>query len=240
MLTRLLLFVFAATFLSSCATYEVYNRVENPVAKKGERFTFLETSKDTQKLKFVATYKGISKLSYSQIAEAFDLIKANAQSYGANCFILRTYGKDNGGKVFFTMNTYYAPDDFISNHTFKGTSNTVYLIASGKTGGKRKSRLKINGAKNQLPGGTYATITLKDGKETKISKGSFAGTSMTLNYEKKKPAVFLVMRGVGLDPVEEQITSPGIRFHLGRLNRVDPNLGMVLTMLLDEGSLQEH
>ena len=79
----------------------------------GNNFAFLEPGTDTGGLEFVTTVKA-NGINNASIQKFYFAILNEAQSYGANCFRLNSYSRnDSTNEITLILDTYFATDSIL-------------------------------------------------------------------------------------------------------------------------------
>ncbi|OFY62222.1 MAG: hypothetical protein A3H98_04485 [Bacteroidetes bacterium RIFCSPLOWO2_02_FULL_36_8] len=204
-------------------------------------FAFIENSSDSSSLKFIQTFKCISKKG-DDIASLYRAIKQQAHGKGANCFKFKNFTCDSIGTMTLTLDTYYGDDTFIKNNLNNHEKNTVYIISDGNFNNKTYT-FRADKVKRIIKSGTYYKHTIKQNEKVKINKGGFFGATATIVWEENKICKFYSLSGFGLAdvpfgiyPTPTYYGSPGIgvSFTTGKLKSVDRSFGLLLTMILKQ------
>ena len=199
--------------------------------KKGKDFAFLETKTDTAQLQYVASFKATVGGKKSTVSDLFFKIKTQAQMLGANCFRLKSYSRDSTNAVMI-LDTYFGTDSLLNINIANHDKNEVFVFCSDPLVNEKYS-INVNSEKKEFASGTYLKFRLKEGEELKLNKGGFTGATAWFTYKQNKPAVFMTITGFGLGGPESTGTL-SMSFNTGRFNRIDENLGQLLTQVLKQ------
>ena len=91
----------ALIWLLSFSQTETLKKSNKEFSAPGNDFAFIEPNTDTTQLEFVATVRSIAKKG-SGISKAYFASLEQANKYGANCFKLNSYNKNDSGEVILT------------------------------------------------------------------------------------------------------------------------------------------
>jgi len=200
-------------------------------------FAFIDKSADTSSLKFIQTFRCISKKG-DDITSLYRAIKNQAQYKGSNCFIYKSFSKDSSGVMTLTLDTYYGDDAMVEANFNNYESNTIYIISDGDFDNKLYS-FNINGEKKVIKSGTYFKYVIQKGEKVTINKGGFFGSTAEIHWGENKPSQFFTLSGFGFSDIplgygSYPISGPGVgvSFTTGKIKSVDRAIGYVLKMIL--------
>ncbi len=195
-------------------------------------YLFQETSLENAKL--VAKVKGKGKLS--NFTNVFNKIKKITTKIGANSFFVETYNKVDSDNFEIVLATYFCTDELFENNFKNVPKNFIYVFGNEDFELDKEQSFKVNGEKHEILNGKYKKFEVKVGEELKINKGGFTGMTLWITGEEDKGSTFLSFTGLGLmgggyNPMNGGM---GIAINTGRINRIEPNLGLILLKIFDE------
>lgn len=201
---------------------------------KPNTFVYIEPSPDTINFQYVATLKA-SGDQKTGLDLFYLLLKDKARHLHANAFAFRSYRQgDSTQPTVLFVDCYYGTDSVLSVNASQGEKNVVYVFGTLNTADKANS-FKVNNEKKEIGGGTFFKATLEKGKELKLSKGGFSGSTFRINWAEQKPALFLSLSGLGLADAPVQSGGVNIGFAFARITYMDEGLGHLLSMILQKG-----
>jgi len=222
----------ALIWLLSFSQTETLKKSNKEFSAPGNDFAFIEPNTDTTQLEFVATVRSIAKKG-SGISKAYFASLEQANKYGANCFKLNSYNKNDSGEVILTLDTYFGNDSILSTNFNNHEATAVFIFGDENANGNETYSFKVNGDKKTIKSGTYYKQIIKPGEEIKINKGGITGMTVWFKYKEGRKATFLTLTGLGLGgPMPADII--GVAFNTGRLNPVEGDLGCLLKNLLKQ------
>jgi hypothetical protein len=222
------------TFYSSFSQTEVIRKSDKQFSIPGNDFAFIESTTDTTKLEFVATIKSTGKNNASIQKTYFDILD-KAKSYGANCFKLNSYTRnDSSNEITLILDTYFGNDSILNINFVNHEESTIFVFGDENPNDTKTYSFKVNGEKKTIKSGTYYKQIIKEGEEIKINKGGISGMTMWFKYKQGSKATFLTLTGLGLGggPVPNDII--GVSINTGRLNHVQGDLGSLLKNILKQ------
>jgi len=223
----------ALTFLTTFLLLSLC--IDGKTKTNDESFSFIETSSDSSSLRYVRTFKCISKKG-DDLESLYRAIKLQAIGIGANCFRYNNFMRDSMGTMALTLDTYYGDDTFTNINLNNHERNTVYIISDGNFN-SRTYTFKTDKEKRIIKSGTYYKHTINKGEKVKIKKGGFFGASATISWDENNTCEFFSLSGFGLADMPllvNPMPRVGVSFTTGRLKPVERSFGLLLTMILKQ------
>ena len=197
-------------------------------------FGYLFQETNLEQAKLVAKVRGKGQLN--RFSEIFNKIKKMTTKIGANSFFVENYNKIDSATFEIILTTYFCSDELFENNFKNVPKNYVYVFGSENFSQDKQQGYKVNGEKYEISSGKYKKFEVKVGEELKINKGGFAGMTLWITGKEDKGSTFLSFTGLGLmgggyNPVNGGM---GIAINTGRINRIEPNFGLLLLRIFDE------
>lgn len=230
----IIIFLLLFVNFSFCQKVEFISKNDTLNVNKDNYFGYLFPETDLSKAKLVAKVKG--KGSLNTISGIFQRIKYDTTKIGANSFVVESYSKIDDNNVEMVLSTYYCSDEIFENNFKNVPKNFIYVLGSENFSSEKIQNFKINGEKHEISSGKYKKFDVKIGEELKINKGGFAGMTLWIKGEEEKGSTFLSFTGLGLMGGEYYPVNGGmgIAINTGRINLVEPNLGLLLLRVFEE------
>ena len=229
----ILLFVFLGNALDA-QTIEILKRENIPTKSNDEDFSFIEPRTDMNLFTFVGTIRATGSDGLAKIEVLFFKLKETAHELGANCFKLNDFLQtDVPRQSILTLDVYQANDSTLNLNFENHEKNVVYVFGDERKTSD-KYTFKIDNVKMEFKAGTYFRYENKVGQEVKINKGGFTGMTLWIKWKENKPSSFLTLTGLGLGGGQVPYGTVGVAFNTGRINRVDGNLGHLLTQVMEK------
>ncbi len=228
-----LLFLFLTTSLNA-QTVEILKHENIATKSNDEDFSFIEPITDINLFTYVGTIRANGLDKFAKIEVLFFKLKKTAHELGANCFKLTSFLQtDVPRQSSLTLDVYQANDSVVNLNFENHEKNIVYVF-----GDERKTNdkytFKIDNEKKEFKAGTYFRYENKVGQEVKINKGGLTGMTLWIKWKENKPSSFLTLTGLGLGGGQVPYGTVGPAFNTGRINRVDGNLGHLLTQVIEK------
>ena len=226
----IIIFLLLFVNFSFCQKVEFISKNDTLNVNNDNYFGYLFPETDLSKAKLVAKVKG--KGSLNTISGIFQRIKYDTTKIGANSFVVESYSKIDDNNVEMVLSTYYCSDEIFENVP----KNFIYVLGSENFSSEKIQNFKINGEKHEISRNKYKKFDVKIGEELKINKGGFAGMTLWIKGEEEKGSTFLSFTGLGLMGGEYYPVNGGmgIAINTGRINLVEPNLGLLLLRVFEE------
>jgi hypothetical protein len=219
---------------SFCQEVEFISKSDTLNINKDDYFGYLFQETDLSKAKLVAKVKGKGKIN--NISEIFNKLKRVTTKIGANSFFVENYTKIDSENIEFILSTYFCSDADFENNFKNVPKNLIFILGSENFSSEKTQNFKVNGEKHEISSGKYKKFEVKIGEELKINKGGFAGMTLWISGQEEKGSTFLSFTGLGLmgggyNPVNGGM---GVAINTGRINRIEPNFGLLLLKIFDE------
>ncbi len=201
---------------------------------KDDYFGYLFQETNLEQAKLVAKVRGKGKLS--RFTEVFNQIKKKTSKIGANSFLVENYNKIDSVTFEIVLATYFCTDELLKNNFKNIPKNFIYVFGNENFEQNKQKSFKVNGEKQEISSGKYKKFEVKVGEELKINKGGFSGMTLWITGKEDKGSTFLSLTGLGLmgggyNPVNRGM---GITINTGRINPIEPNLGLLLLKIFEE------
>ncbi len=238
----ILFFFFAFSgFSQSVKVLEKTDKTNLPI---GKDFSYIEAGLDTSKLQFTGTFEATGFRENSWISELFNVIKTNAQSAGANSFVLISFSEDFKKNIStLVLKTYMMNDSTLKLNNSKHEKNTIYVFSSEKLDTTSFEGFYLNSIFIKLKTGKYFRKETNLKEAIKLSNGY--GGSGTYDYKRDNeiPNMYITLArfgngGSGVSGFYGSSNSIGIRFGAeGRgLYFLDTNIGILMSKILKQSA----
>lgn len=219
---------------SFCQDVEFISKNDTLNINKDDYFGYLFQETDLSKAKLVAKVRGKGKIN--NISEIFNKLKKVTTKIGANSFFVENYTRIDSENIEFVLSTYFCLDADFENNFKNVPKNFIFILGSENISSEKTQNFKVNGEKHEIISGKYKKFKVKIGEELKINKGGFAGMTLWISGQEEKGSTFLSFTGLGLmgggyNPVNGGM---GIAINTGRINRIEPNFGLLLLKIFEE------
>lgn len=231
LLLLLLLLTQNTIFSQTIEFLEKKDSIENP---KYKQFIFLSKETDISESRFIAKVKSTGNLK--NVTQLYDKIKNELQNYGANSFKFESFKKLNDENGELILSTFYSNDSILTENFKKLPKNMVYVYGDQDMTNKKTQTYKLQGEKQEIENGKFKKIEVKLGEELKINKGGFTGMTYWIKGEADKNSYFLSFSGIGLNGVSNNYQTGGVGVNIttGKINKIEPNLALVLLEIFEE------
>jgi len=213
---------------------EIISKNDTLNKNKDDYFGYLFQETNLEQAKLVAKVRGKGKLS--RFTEVFNKMKKATSKIGANSFFVENYNKIDSETFEIVLATYFCTDELFESNFKNVPKNFIYVFGNENFEQDKQQSFKVNGEKQVISSGKYKKFEVKVGEELKINKGGFAGMTLWITGKEDKGSTFLSFTGLGLmgggyNPVNGGM---GIAINTGRINRIEPNFGLLLLKIFDE------
>ena len=217
-----------------CQEVEFITKNDTLNVNKDDYFGYLFQETDLSKAKLVAKVKGTGKIN--SISEIFNKLKKITIKIGANSFFVENYTKIDSENVEVVLSTYFCSETEFENNFKNVPKNFIFVLGNENFTTEKIQNFKINGEKHEILNGKYKKFEVKIGEELKINKGGFAGMTLWIKGQEEKGSTFLSFTGFGLMGGGYNAVSGGmgIAINTGRINRIEPNFGLLLLKVFEE------
>ena len=229
----ILLFLFLGNSLDA-QTIEILKQEKIATKSNDEDFSFIEPITDINLFTYVGTIRATGLDRLAKIEVLFFKLKEAAHELGANCFKLNDFAQsDIPRQSMLTLDVYQANDSIVNLNFENHERNVVYIFGDERKTSD-KYTFKIDNVKREIKAGTYFRYENKVGQEVKINKGGLTGMTLWVKWKENKPSSFLTLTGLGLGGGQVPYGTVGVAFNTGRINRVEGNLGHLLTQVMEK------
>lgn len=214
-----------------CQTVEILEYQKLPQAYAYDGFGAVQPSTDVSQLTFVAKIKSTGSLK--KATYLYQFIKAEAQKIGANLFKVDSYTKLNDGQNGeLIASVYRASDEMLEVNLQNAETNKIYVFGDENMLSEKNQGYRINGDKKEISAGKFTVYELPIGKDLKISKGGFTGTTDWFRGGDKSPNAYITFGGFGISGASGNYTpgsqGVGIGFTTGKINQVPDDVAAAL------------
>lgn len=200
---------------------------------KWQQFIFLSENTDVSKSIFVAKAKATGSLK--NITPLFELIRSETQNLGANSFRFESFRKLDAENGELILSAYFSEDALFDENFANIPKNKLYIFGSQNLSSDNSQNYKIDGQKQEIKAGEFKAYDLAFGNGTKISKGGITGMTLWITRSENDYSSFLSFSGIGI--VGGGVSpggGAGIVINTGKINRVEPNLALLLMKIYSE------
>lgn len=203
-------------------------------AKASTSFEFVKSTTDLPSSNFIGTLKAIGVDKDSSIPKLFFKLKNKAQELGANCFKLNKFEKrDNLKKASLLLDIYFCGDSVLQANRANHLKNSAILFLDDFNSDE-VYEFYINEIKRKVNSGTYFRYNIKTGADLLIAQSGLIGSTIKYKWIENRPAIFITFTDFGLENKDNESDYLGMYFNTKRINRIDSDLGYLLTLLLDK------
>lgn len=227
-LSYLLLF---ASFFAFPQKIEYLEKKDSLNNSEKEFFIYLDEKTNVANSHFLAKIKSTGKIDV--VSNLYEVIKTESQRIGGNSFKFVEYTKIDNENAQLTLNVFFIENNIIEENFKNLEKNKVFVFGNDNLMNSKSESFKIDNEKQEIGSGEFMQFESPIGKEIKISKGGFTGMTLWIKSKEDKPSSFLNFSGFGLSDAAYNPYSGGVGvgFTTGRINRFDPNLGLLLTKI---------
>lgn len=233
---KVLIFFVCFTFHLSFAQeqVELISTHQTLEKSKDNYFGYLFPETNLAEATLIAKVKGKGKKN--QLVSVMRQIKNMMTESGANAFLIEQYQSTDSKTFEIVIAAYYCSDDLFEENYTHVPKNKVYVFGNDDLTNQRSINYKINGEKKEVYSLKYQKYEVKIGEELKINKGGFTGMTFWISGKENKGSTFLTFTGLGFGGANYNPANGGVgvSINTGRIDPIDPNLGLVLLKVFEE------
>lgn len=233
-----LLLIFIVSFANS-QPIDILNKSDKKFKKRGKGFEYINPTTDTLNYEFIATLKTKGRKSTADIGRLYINLSEKARIIGANSFKLNSFERNvSQREIELTIDIYFASDSVKRLNRANHAVNVIYLFGDSNFDTYKTYSFTINDQEKLIHSGQYLEVKLNEGEHVKIRKGGIAGSTVTINWENGKSAVYLSLSNFGFGGVAPPPGNSGyvVSFYTGKISYLDENIGQLLVNVLDKAN----